>query len=299
MASSTFFEKKELFERGVAEVRASLSGRDVTKVPQRECGALALKYESLAALARELCELSRTASSREQYTAYATRLAQRATTLSLLARGKGKTTPDEKRREMLEEFDRRTQDIKKRLRSRSPSELTGTECEALSKKYEKLAGLAKAIAAMARTEADEQTYCEFYERLMCRVAELNAIARKKNKKNKTEVASPVGEAATPKRKSAQEPTPVEEAPEAPKPSEPTRQERIASLAKESERLSEAYEGLIRSYRALEETALSEVEREELAYFVRYFTESAEFFEAVRKKEIQTLSPDEILSLQTK
>ena len=293
MATSTFFEKKELFERGVAEVRTSLAGRDVTKVPKRECGVLALKYESLATLARELCELSRTTSSKAQYTAYATRLAERASTLKLLASGKSaKATPDEKRRLMLEEFEKRTQDIKKRLRSRTPEELTGAECEALSKKYEKLAGIARDIAAIARTEADEQKYNEFYEKLMCRVAELSAIARKKAKKKKGEVASST-KVDTPKG------TPEGEATETPKKKELTREERIVALAKESAELSKAYENLLRGYSELEETALTEGEREELAYFVRYITESAEFYEAVRKKEIKTLSPDEILSLQTK
>lgn len=293
MATSTFFEKKELFERGVAEVRTFLAGRDVTKVPKRECGALALKYESLATLARELCELSRTASSKAQYTAYATRLAERASTLKLLASGKSaKATPDEKRRLLLEEFDKRTQDIKKRLRSRAPEELTVAECEALAKKYEKLAHLAHAIADIARTEADEQRYNEFYEKLMCRVAELGAIARKKSKKTKgkavdaTIVSEPKG-------------SPEAEAPETTQKKEPTREERIATLREESAELSKAYENLLRGYSELEETALTESEREELAYFVRYFTESAEFYEAVRKKEIKTLSPDEILSLQTK
>ena len=295
MATSTFFEKKEEFERGVAEVRASLRGRDVTTVPKRECGVLSLKYESLATLARELCELSRTASSKEQYTAYATRLAERASTLKLLAQGKStRATPDEKRRQMLEEFDKRTIDIKKRLSSRKPEELTGAECESLSKKYEKLAQLARALADMARTEADEQRFSEFYEKLMCRVAELNVLARKKNKKAKKSEPSPSPEKADTKGSTS------EDAPKAPKAkAEPTREERIAALIEESEALSRAYERLIRGYSELEETALTESEREELSYFVRYFTEGAEFYEAVRKKEIKTLSPDEILSLQSK
>ena len=122
---------------------------------------------------------------------------------------------------------------------------------------------------------------------MCRVAELNALARKKNKKGK-----------------AQEPTPkrtkTEDMPPAPpKPKEPTPEERARDLQKEAEAISSSYEKLIRAYQSLEEGALSDAEREEYAYFIRYFTESAEFFEAVRKKEIKTLSPDEILSLQTK
>ncbi len=288
MPKSSFFEKKEIFERGVAEVRTALRGRDVTTVPRSECGPLSIKYESLATLARELCELSRTSLSKEQYSAYAVRLSERAHTLKLLASGKSsKATPDEKRRQMLEEFERRTQDIKKRLRSRAPEELTGTECEALAKKYEKLALLARSIADIARTEADEQKYSEFYEKLMCRVAELNALARKKNKKK--------GEETPPKREKKQDPTPTEPTPKR----EPTKEERLRALQSEAEGLSLSYEKLIREYQSLEESALSESEREEYAYFIRYFTESAEFFEAVRKKEIKTLSPDEILSLQTK
>lgn len=288
MANASFFEKKEVFERGVAEVRTLLRGRDVTTVPRTECGALSAKYEHLATLARELCDLSRTSSSKEQYTAFAVRLSERASTLKLLSAGKSpKATPDEKRRTLLEEFERRTQDIKKRLRQRTPEELTGAECEALSKKYEKLALVARQIAEISRTVADDKKYSEFYERLMCRVAELNAIARKKNKKGKVEEP-------TPKR------TKTEEIPPAPpKPKEPTPKERARALQKEAEAISSSYEKLIRAYQSLEEGALSDAEREEYAYFIRYFTESAEFFEAVRKKEIKTLSPDEILSLQTK
>ena len=304
MAVSLFFEKKEIFERGVDEVRVALRGRDVTTIPQAECGALAKKYKVLATLAGELCTLARTSSSKEQYTAYATRLSERANTLALLAKGKStKATPDEKRRELLEEFNKRTEDIKKRLRSREPKQLTAEECETLSKKYEKLALVAGAIAKIARTEEDEQRYSEFYERLMCRVAELSALARKKGKKKGA------GEEKTPAsvQKKSQKKPPEDTVPEAD--TTPTREEehtqgmseeeRRLALMREAEAIFLAYENLIRGYASLEEGTLSEEERAEYAYFIRYYTESAEFFEAVRKKEIKTLSPEEILSLQTK
>ena len=302
MSSSSFFEKKEIFERGVAEVRTALRGRDVTTVPLSECGTLAKKYESLATLARELCELSRTAASKEQYTAYAVRLGERASTLKLLASGKSpKATPDEKRRQMLEEFEKRTQDIKKRLQGRAPEELTLAECEALAKKYEKLATLARSIANIARTETDEQKYSEFYERLMCRVAELSALARKKGKKAKQPTA--LKKAGTRADAPTQEPKPTQPSADAPTvtetPRSPSKAELLSTLADTVEGVSVQFESIIRAYQKLEAEALSDEEREEYAYFVRYFTESAELFEAVRKKEIKTLSPDEILSLQSK
>ena len=293
MPKSLFFEKKALFERGVGEVRALLAGRDITSVPTNECALLSEKYETLAKLAYELCELSRTTPSKEQYAAFATRLNERATTLKMLACGKShKATPDEKRRQLLEEFEKRTADIKKRLRSRTPQELTGAECEALSKKYEKLALLAKSIASSARTEADEQKFSEFYEKLMCRVAELNAFARKKNKKGKAEDVAPTKKSD--KKGEGESSSPAPE-----KKKEPTKEERMRALREQSEELSRAYESLIRGYRELEQMALCDSEREEFSYFIQYFTESAEFYEAVRKKEIRTLSPEEILSLDTK
>lgn len=289
MPTSSFFEKKEIFERGVAEVRTALHGRDVATIPKAECGVLYKQYETLATLAKELCELSRTASAKEQYSAYALRLSERASTLKALASGKSpKATSDEKRRQMLEEFDKRTQDIKKRLRSRTMEELTSAECETLAKKYEKLALLAHSIADMARTEADEQKYNEFYEKLMCRVAELQVLARKKSKKAKVPPSPKKAEKKSDEVVTAQPPS-QEVAQDV-----PTRESRLAKVKSTASTIFLEYEQLIRDYQSLESTALSDEEREEYAYFIRYFTESAEFFEAVRKKEIPLLSPDEIL-----
>ena len=296
MPKSLFYEKKELFERGVSEVRTQLAGRDITTITVKECKVLYQKYEELASFARELCGLSHTTFLKEQYSAYAGRLGERATMLKLLSEGKTpKATIEEKRGQMLEEFEKRTADIKKRLRSRTLEELNATECEALSKKYEKLALLAKSIASLSKIEAEELKYREFYEKLMCRVAELNAMFRKKSKKGKGQEET---KAKKGDKKSGPEMAPSASTPKEPPKKEPTKEERILTLQRECEQLSRAYESLIRGYHELETIAISDGEKEEFAYFVHCFTESAEFFEAVRKKEIQPLSPEEIL-IETK
>ena len=173
--------------------------------------------------------------------------------------------------------------------------------EALAKKYEKLATLARSIANIARTETDEQKYSEFYERLMCRVAELSALARKKGKKAKQPTTPK--KAGTRADAHTQEPKPTQPSADAPTvtetPRSPSKAELLSTIADTVEGVSVQFESIIRAYQKLEMEALSDEEREEYAYFVRYFTESAELFEAVRKKEIKTLSPDEILSLQSK
>ncbi len=297
MAQSFFFEKKECFERGVSEVRFLLKGRDVATLPRRECALFAEKYENLEKLARELCELSRTSASKEQYASLATRLGERAHTLRLLASGKSKkATPDERRANMLAEFEKHYQDIKKRLRSRKIEDLSGAECEALAKKYEKLATLAKGISAIARTDADIKKYGEFYEKLMCRVAELSALARKKSgsqkKKTKSEDAPEKQSGATHEKKA--------DTPRASASSfRDERAEKAQAYASLSLSLSSDYARMISLVRDLSASAIHDSEREEYEYLTRYLTESAEFYEAVIKKEIKTLSPDEILSLETK
>ena len=155
--SNYFFRVKEDFDRGVYELRTLLRGRDPAALPRSECAAFAAKYESLEKQCRDMCELSRTDASKRHYQDLAVRLGERARTLRLIGAGKStKATPDERRARLCEEFEKRRAEIRRRLDKRKLDTLSAAELEALAKKYEKLAFVAKSISEIARTPSDEE-----------------------------------------------------------------------------------------------------------------------------------------------
>lgn len=284
--SSYFFQKKEEFDRGVFEIRTLLRGRDPASLPRGECALFAKKYEALEALCRDMCELSRTDATKEHYKGLTVRLGERARTLRLLAEGKStKATPDEQRARLIEEFDKRRDEIRRRLDKRRIDSLSPSELEGLAKKYERLAFVAKSISEIARTPSDEKRYGEFYEKLMCRSAELLSMARKLSTKEK--------------KKSAPAPAEATQAASTASAGEDTRERKIKAFRSLSLSLSGDYQRLVTLATELSASALGDEEREEYEYFKRYLAEGYEFYEAVMKKEIQALSADDILSLETK
>ena len=284
MSQSYFFQKKEAFDRGVYEVRTLLRGRDVATLPRAECAKFAERYEALQALCLDMCSLSRTDASKTQYQDLAVRLGERARTLRMLASGKSiKATPEERRARLTEEFEKRRAEIKKRLGQRRLESLSASELESLAKKYEKLAYVARSISEIARTQTDEKKYAEFYEKLMCRSAELLASAKKlsaRERKKSTPAATSEGK------------------PELSQ-TEDLRTRKLRDFRSLSLSLTSDYSRLVALATELAASAVSDSEREEYEYYQRYLAEGAEFYEAVIKKEIQTLSADDILALETK
>ena len=265
-----------------------MRGRDPANLPRSECADFAKRYETLEKLCRDLCDLSRTDASKRQYQDLAIRLSERARTLRLLAAGKStKATPDERRARLSEEFEKRRNEIRHRLDKRKLETLSAADLEALAKKYEKLAFVAKSISEIARTPSDEEKYGDFYEKLMCRSAELMARAKKLTPKEKKKDSQGGAAAAPPEKTTTVSST------------EDARTRALRAFRSLSLSLSSDYQRLVSLAEELSASAIRDEERDEYEYFKRYLTEGAEFYEAVMKKEISTLSADDILALETK